>query len=373
MVREGVAPSTRFGYVSAIWKDTFIVFGGYDGSTWLNDMHEFNFTKAKWSRLEVTGMVPCNRSCPSWATYKHSMFVFGGYDGVNRMNDFYEFDLKQKIWKSVMFTGPAPSPRYFHSSVVYGDNMYLFGGYSGSERLQDLYQFDFEKNCWSCLDVEKPPSGRSSLVAQVYKNSLYIFGGYNGSLVLNDFHEFRFELILVPHSSLLNDLRAMINNQVLSDVCFIIEGKEIRANKAIMAARSEHFKAMFYGGMKEQYDAKIEIDDITYNVFEAILEYLYTDNVKGMNVEMAISLMIASERFMLDRLKAMCQDSIRKNICVENVVPILRASYYHRADALKDICFDFICARSEEVKKTKSFYELVNDPALLMQLVMKLK
>ena len=368
-----MAPSTRFGYVSAVWKDSFIVFGGYDGSTWLNDMHEFNFTKAKWARLEVVGIAPCNRSCPSWATYKHSMFVFGGYDGVHRMNDFYEFDLKTKVWRAVIFTGPAPSPRYFHSSVVYGEYMYIFGGYSGSERLQDLYQFSFEKNCWSCLDVEKPPSGRSSLVAQVYKNSLYIFGGYNGNLVLNDFHEFRFELISVPQSSFINDLRSMINNTLLGDVVFVIEGKEIRANKAIMAARSEHFRALFYGGMKEQHEGRVEIPDIAVNVFEAILEYLYTDTVRGMNVDMAVSLMIAAEQFMLDRLKAMCQDSIRKNITTENVVPILRTSYYHRANALKEICLDFICTKSEEVKKTRGFAELVNEPGLLMNLVMRLK
>jgi hypothetical protein len=165
----------------------------------------------------------------------------------------------------------------------------------------------------------------------------------------------------------------MINNQLLSDVVFIIEGKEIRANKAVMAARSEHFRALFYGGMKEQHEARVEIPDIAYNVFEAILEYLYTDTVRGMNVDMAVSLMIAAEQFMLDRLKAMCQDSIRKNINTENVVPILRASYYHRANALKEICLDFICAKSEEVKKTRGFTELVNEPGLLMELVMRLK
>ena len=356
-----------------MWKDTFIIFGGYDGSTWLNDMHEFNFSKAVWTKLEAIGTVPPKRSCPSWATYKHSLFVFGGYDGVNRMNDFNEFDMKQKVWRQVVFSGPAPAPRYFHSSVVYGDYMYIFGGYSGVERLQDLYQYSFEKSSWSCLDVEKPPSGRSSLVAQVYKNSLYIFGGYNGSLVLNDFHEFRFELISVPQSSFINDLRSMINSPTFSDVTFVIEGKEIRANKAILAARSDHFRACFYGGMKEMFESRISYDDIAFNVFEAILEYLYTDTVRGMNVDMTVSLMIASERFMLDRLKAMCQDSIRKNITIDNVVPILRASHVHNASALKDICLDFVCSRSEEVKKTRSFTELVNEPELLLELVMRLK
>lgn len=42
---HGAPPSTRFGYVSAVWNDFFILFGGYDGSNWLNDMHEFDFTR----------------------------------------------------------------------------------------------------------------------------------------------------------------------------------------------------------------------------------------------------------------------------------------------------------------------------------------
>ena len=25
------------------YKNVFLLFGGYDGSTWLNDMHEYNF------------------------------------------------------------------------------------------------------------------------------------------------------------------------------------------------------------------------------------------------------------------------------------------------------------------------------------------
>lgn len=40
---RGDAPASRFGYVSMTYKNVFLLFGGYDGSTWLNDMHEYNF------------------------------------------------------------------------------------------------------------------------------------------------------------------------------------------------------------------------------------------------------------------------------------------------------------------------------------------
>ena len=31
-------PSRRFGYVSVVHKNKFVLFGGFDGSRWLNDM-----------------------------------------------------------------------------------------------------------------------------------------------------------------------------------------------------------------------------------------------------------------------------------------------------------------------------------------------
>lgn len=43
----------------------------------------------------------------------------------------------------------------------------------------------------------------------------------------------------------------MINDPVFTDVIFIVEDQEIKANRAILAARSEIFRAMLYGGMKE--------------------------------------------------------------------------------------------------------------------------
>jgi N-acetylneuraminic acid mutarotase len=96
--RGGNPPSTRFGYVSAVWRDSMFIFGGYDGATWLNDLYEYDFVQKRWSQVDAGGELPSVRSCPSWATYKSSVFVFGGYDGVHRLNDFYEFNAETKMW-----------------------------------------------------------------------------------------------------------------------------------------------------------------------------------------------------------------------------------------------------------------------------------
>lgn len=86
---NGFCPASRFGYVSVVDADSFILFGGYDGTTWLNDMYEYNFVSKKWSQIEPKGTTPSIRSCPSWTKHDRSVFVLGGYDGVQRMNDFF--------------------------------------------------------------------------------------------------------------------------------------------------------------------------------------------------------------------------------------------------------------------------------------------
>lgn len=372
---KGSVPSTRFGYVSSVHGDFMYVFGGYDGSAWLNDMFDFDFERGSWYATQVQGFVPSGRSCPSWATHNGSVYLFGGYDGVHRMNDFHQFRMASRTWSTVRSAGQVPSSRYFHASVVYGNSLFLFGGYSGQERLNDLYEFRFDCNTWFVMHTEDPPSGRSSLVAEVFNNSLYIFGGYNGSIVLNDFYEFRFEPVSIPPSNLVDDLRKLINNPAFADVTFLVESQAVYATRAHLAARSEHFRALFYGGMRESSaaDERIVLPDVSHPVFLLLLEYIYTDQVADISSELAVHLLIAAERFLLDRLKALCEDTIRKGISIENVVQIMMTAKAHRAEGLKDICMDFIITNEDKIKSTPQFKELIQEPSLMYELLMRRK
>ncbi len=54
-----------------------------------------------------------------------------------------------------------------------------------------------------------------------------------------------------PLSALSDDLRSMVNNPLFSDVKFEVEDKTVYGHRAILAARSEYFMAMFSDGLKE--------------------------------------------------------------------------------------------------------------------------
>ena len=78
------------------------------------------------------------------------------------------------------------------------------------------------------------------------------------------------------------------NNSSQSDSFGLqVEDRPMYATKALLAARSEHFRALFYGGMRESQQSgddgiEIEIPDIAYDVFLALLQYIYTDRVRLM-------------------------------------------------------------------------------------------
>jgi hypothetical protein len=378
----GKVPTRRFGYVSVVHNGKFVLFGGFDGSRWLNDMYVFDFPTATWTEIQAVGALPSARSCPAWAKDATHVYIQGGYDGVERKSDFFALDLETYTWTEMPCLGTPPSPRYFHSCCLYGNRMYLYGGYSGNERLSDMYGYDFDTNHWSQVDCTggDAPSGRSSLVAQVHDNSIYVFGGYNGTTVLNDFFRFRLKPIGVPPSGLVSDLERLINNPELADVRFTVEGKEVHAHKAILAIRSEYFRVMLCGGMRESMmsDASpssdesppIELPDVSYSVFLKVLEFLYTDNLsRDTSLEVGIHLLIASEQFMLDRLKAICEDLIRRDISTVTVVSILVASHRHHATGLKEIAFEFILRNLNNPIVMGSLSELKAEPDLLLEII----
>lgn len=225
-----------------------------------------------------------------------------------------------------------------------------------------MYAYDFETNHWSEVNCTSgdAPSGRSSLVAQVYGSALYVFGGYDGSSVLDDFHCFRLRPVALPPAKLVSDFRRLINNPDLADVRFIVEDKDVYAHRAVLACRSEYFRVMLLtGGMREarasesttasddiendnSQNSPIRLQDVSYPVFLQVLEFLYTDTVTNVSLETGIHLMIASEHFMLDRLKALCEDLIRRDIDLDNCISILVASHRHHAGNLKEIALEYI-------------------------------
>lgn len=163
----------------------------------------------------------------------------------------------------------------------------------------------------------------------------------------------------------------------------MIEGKAAHANRAILSVRSQYFKVLLHsGGMCESIKHRDEdgnymnrpilLDDISYEVFQKILQYIYTDQIQDISFETCISLLMASERFMLDRLKSLCEDQISRHITLKNAIPILIASYRHNAKGLHDIALEFILKNIQNPIIDDGLSEMKVEPDLLVLVVRRL-
>ena len=59
-----------------------------------------------------------------------------------------------------------------------------------------------------------------------------------------------------------------------SDVIFVVCGREVPAHRCILAARSLYFRAMFCD-FKCDASQPININDVEYDVFKCIMQYIY--------------------------------------------------------------------------------------------------
>lgn len=57
------------------------------------------------------------------------MIVFGGWTGKVYFNDVWLLDLQTMAWARPATSGPEPSPRKGHSAVLIGTNLIIHGGF----------------------------------------------------------------------------------------------------------------------------------------------------------------------------------------------------------------------------------------------------
>lgn len=244
------------------------------------------------------------------------------------------------------------------------------------------YSLLLETNMWTSITPKGPPPGqRFCHVAAVYDSSLIIFGGYDGSSRLNDFKQFRFgqdEFELdIPESTIISDLRLMVNNEVMSDITFIgtvkfhrllliscsrficvikVEGIPTYAHK-ILCMRCGYFKAMLTSEMLESRAKEVIINDVRRPIFISFLEYLYSDDI-DVSVDCAMELFVVADRYGVERLKRICERRMLQSLCIENAASVLHASDLHNASVLRDHCMSFMLNNFDAVTKTAAFEEM---------------
>ncbi|KAF7086621.1 hypothetical protein CFC21_089905 [Triticum aestivum] len=110
------------------------------------------------------------------------------------------------------------------------------------------------------------------------------------------------------------------------------------------------FAAELFGPMKE---GKVEsgivrVEDMEAEVFKALLRFVYTGLLPEMRKEeedvTCQHLLVAADRYGMDRLKLICEEKLCEYIDVSTAATILLLAEQHHCEGLKKACFDFLAA-----------------------------
>ncbi|KAL6659062.1 hypothetical protein ACP70R_003102 [Stipagrostis hirtigluma subsp. patula] len=157
--------------------------------------------------------------------------------------------------------------------------------------------------------------------------------------------------IPVPPSDMAAHFASLLEDKDGVDVTFSVAGQTFTAHKAVLAARSPVFKAELFGPAREMRTAFVTIQDMNPLVFRALLHFIYTDVLPSMfdprghdYTVMVRRLLVAADRYAIERLKLVCQNILAKGLDVEKVATTLDLAQQHGFHKLRDVCIEFMAS-----------------------------
>lgn len=176
-------PSVRTDHSCSVYEANLFIFGGFDGRSRFQDLHQYSIDNREWIEVPTTDNVPMGRFGHTACIYHSEMFIFGGWNGHDTLDDLYEFSMTTNQWYSVPGRGEVPPSRYRHSSAVHGCCMFIFGGVDKRQaRFSDLCEFNFDSRSWARVKTFGDlPSARTFHRAVMYGGEMYILGGFDGA------------------------------------------------------------------------------------------------------------------------------------------------------------------------------------------------
>ncbi|XP_031618693.1 speckle-type POZ protein A-like [Contarinia nasturtii] len=165
----------------------------------------------------------------------------------------------------------------------------------------------------------------------------------------------------VSKLEVLENFKNLFNSGQITDFEIRTSNGTIRTHRAILAAQSPFFAAMFsnenYVEVNQNF---ITIDNYNPNVTEAMISYMYSAKLSGIS-EFALELMKAANQFQIGALKSACEKRCIKAMNYNNVTEFLIQADTHKAERLKQASMKFIKEHYDEVAQTEDWENFKGD------------
>ncbi|KAL7013278.1 hypothetical protein ACKWTF_015314 [Chironomus riparius] len=164
-------------------------------------------------------------------------------------------------------------------------------------------------------------------------------------------------------NGLLGDLKRFLQNENVKDFKIIIGSKEFMVHKFLLAARCPTLAETF---SKNPDADSLKLIDITEEMFEKILKFLYTDELPdeaGMNY---VQLFGAAGRLQIIELKNFAVEKILENISNLNALELLTMANRYKHDELIQAAFKEVKKKYPEIPFKNEWFK---DPERVVMVI----
>ena len=173
--------------------------------------------------------------------------------------------------------------------------------------------------------------------------------------------------IAKEHSmKLLNKVQQLRMQGLMCDATLTVEGKHFPVHRVILSASSSYFQVMFTSGMAESFMDHVEIHGMSPEIFQTILDFIYTGIVE-VNESNVQQLLPASKMLQVQDIEVICCDFLKHEIDSTNCIGIYQFAEDHSCSSLSKSALDFIHRNFVEVSNQEEFLQLTR--TVLLQLL----
>lgn len=152
------------------------------------------------------------------------------------------------------------------------------------------------------------------------------------------------------------DIARLCMNDRYADVEFVVEEQRLPAHRAILAARSEYFRALLYGGMSETTQRQIALE-VPLDSFKVLLRYIYsgTLSLATLDEDAVIGILGMANQYGFQDLEMAISKYLRQYLALNNVCMILDAARLYNLEELTQVCLMFMDRNAADLLHHDSF------------------
>uniref|UniRef100_H3CGP7 Kelch-like protein 25 n=1 Tax=Tetraodon nigroviridis TaxID=99883 RepID=H3CGP7_TETNG len=162
----------------------------------------------------------------------------------------------------------------------------------------------------------------------------------------------------------LSHLDAMRKQRVLTDVTLRAGGRSFPCHRAVLAACSQYFQAMFGGGLRESLDQDVDFRDSVHpEVLELLLDFAYSSRVV-INEENAESLLEAADMLQFPDVRDAAAAFLEGHLNAANCLGMMLLADAHQCKRLYELSWRMCLLHYETLRDAEDFCYLPKDKLL---------